>query len=65
MSAAYDVISGPAGEPREWDRMRSLFIPEARLIPVARDSLGNVVHNVLGVEEFVADATPYFEQNSF
>jgi hypothetical protein len=65
MSAIYDVISGPAGEPRDWDRMRSLFIPEARLIPVAKDSLGSVAHNVLGVEEFIANAKPYFEQNGF
>ena len=33
--AAYDVISGPAGQPRDWDRERSLFFPGARLIPTA------------------------------
>ncbi len=33
LSAVYDVISGPAGKKRDWDRMRSLFIPGARLIP--------------------------------
>lgn len=65
MNAIYDVISGPAGEPRDWDRMRSLFIPEARLIPVGRDSLGSVVHNMLGVEQFIANSRPYFEQNGF
>jgi hypothetical protein len=31
--AIYDVISGPAGQPRDPDRMRSLFLPDARLIP--------------------------------
>ena len=31
VTAMYDVISGPAG-PRDWDRERNLFHPEARLI---------------------------------
>lgn len=35
ITAAYDVISGPAGQKRDWDRERSLFIPGARLIPTA------------------------------
>src|SRR5687767_2657424 len=34
VKALYDVISGPAGQARDWDRMRSLFHPDARLIPV-------------------------------
>src|SRR5215210_2090543 len=33
IAALYDVISGPAGQKRNWDRMRTLFIPGARLIP--------------------------------
>src|SRR6202051_4349874 len=32
LAATYDVISGPAGRERDWDRMRSLFYPGARLI---------------------------------
>ena len=27
MLAVYDVISGDAGEARDWDRFRSLFVP--------------------------------------
>ena len=33
LAAIYDVISGPKGRPRNWDRMRGLFVPNARLIP--------------------------------
>jgi hypothetical protein len=40
ITAAYDVISGPAGQKRDWDRERSLFIPGACLFrlrkPLAR-----------------------------
>lgn len=34
--ALYDVISGPAGQARDWDRFRSLFAAGTRLIPAAR-----------------------------
>lgn len=33
LKALYEVISGPKGQARDWDRFRSLFAPEARLIP--------------------------------
>ena len=33
MAAVYDVISGAKGEDRDWDRFRSLFHPNAKLIP--------------------------------
>jgi hypothetical protein len=35
IAAAYDVISGPAGKKRDWDRERSLFFPGARKGPGA------------------------------
>src|ERR1700734_1099153 len=31
LASLYDVISGPAGKPRDWDRFRSLFLPDGRL----------------------------------
>lgn len=33
ISALYASISGPVGEPRQWDRFATLFHPDARLIP--------------------------------
>ena len=38
INAAYDVISGPAGKARDWDRERDLFFPGARLIPTRKDA---------------------------
>ena len=35
VAALYDVISGPAGQERDWDRFRGLFAPGARLVPAA------------------------------
>lgn len=31
ITTLYDVISGPAGQARDWDLFRSLFVPEAHL----------------------------------
>ena len=36
ITALYDVISGGAGQRRDWNRFRSLFHPDAKLIPLVR-----------------------------
>jgi hypothetical protein len=41
VSAVYSVISGGKGQARDWDRMRSLFVPDARLIPAVAASTAN------------------------
>ncbi|HKD91496.1 MAG TPA: hypothetical protein VKB56_06315 [Terriglobales bacterium] len=65
IAATYDVISGPAGD-RDWDRFRSLFIPEARLIPVgAAPSGGAERYRLLSVEDYVNRAGGNFKQNAF
>ena len=40
LKAVYEVISGEAGEKRDWARFKSLFIGEAQLIPVNRKEDG-------------------------
>jgi hypothetical protein len=37
VGALYDVISGAKGQARDWDRFRSLFLPDGRLIPSRAD----------------------------
>jgi hypothetical protein len=65
MAALYDVISGPAGQKRDWDRMRSLFAPGARLIPAAKRSSGEVTARVLSVEDYISHAQPFFDKEGF
>jgi hypothetical protein len=68
ISAAYDVISGPAGLPREWDRERSLFFPGARLIPTATVAGRNDVELaplILDVEGYIARVEPLFAKSGF
>ena len=65
LTALYDVISGPAGQARNWDRMRSLFIPGARLIPASRRADGTVNPRVLTVDDYVTQIGPQLERNGF
>ncbi|WP_425154203.1 hypothetical protein [Candidatus Palauibacter sp.] len=65
LTALYDVISGPAGEARDWDRFKSLFIPEARLIPTRRSEAGGHGYRVWSPGEYAAQAGSSLEQNGF
>ena len=65
IAALYDVISGPAGERRDWNRMRSLFVPEARLIPTGGSPNGPVQVRMLSVEDYVNLAGPGLERDGF
>jgi hypothetical protein len=68
VAAAYDGISGPAGEKRDWARERSLFIAGARLIPTAMKAGEETVDpapEVLDLNAYIARLEPYFETNGF
>jgi hypothetical protein len=65
LTAVYDVISGPAGKKRDWDRMRSLFIPGARLIPTGPRPGGAYGSRVLTVEDYVTRGSALFEKEGF
>ena len=68
IAAAYDIISGPAGKKRDWDRERSLFISGARLVPTAVEAGRNDVDlapQTLNVEDYIARVEPLFAKNGF
>jgi hypothetical protein len=64
LRALYDVISGPAGE-RDWNRFRSLLVPEARLTSVAKRPDGTAPVRLLAVDDYVKGAGGYFTKNGF
>jgi hypothetical protein len=64
IAALYDVISGPAGQARDWPRFHSLFVPGARLIPTfVREN--EVRHRVITPEEYAASSGPVLEERGF
>jgi hypothetical protein len=53
LAAFYDVISGPAGQPRQWARDRTLYIPDVRFVSLSTDSGGRVHASVMDHQTFV------------
>jgi len=68
VTATYEVISGPAGKKRDWDRERSLFLSGARLIPTAVEAGRNDVDlapQMLDVEGYIERVEPLIEKRGF
>lgn len=65
MKAVYDVISGPAGQKRDWNRFQSLFRPGARLIPSGVTPQGEHRITVLTPEEYAQRSGPMLESRGF
>jgi hypothetical protein len=72
LASLYDVISGPAGKPRDWDRFRSLFLPDGRLgvvvpaSPATKDAPARKEDTVfLTPEMYVQRDDPYFRTHGF
>jgi hypothetical protein len=72
VASLYEVISGAAGKPRDWDRFRSLFLPDGRLGVIRPETAatkdaparkGDVVF--LTPELYVQRDDPYFKANGF
>lgn len=62
IAALYDVVSGPAGEQIDWDRMRSLFIPEGHIIG---DPLGGTSPVVWPIDKYVETFDPLLTNAGF
>ena len=68
-TAVYESISGEAGEPRDWDRFRSLFAPGARLMPVASEhgegGQRTSAVNTMSADEFATGTSQFFVDEGF
>lgn len=66
MKAVYDVISGDAGQKRDWDRFRSLFHKDARLIPTGLSAQTKAVGaSALAPDDYIKRAEPFFMKEGF
>jgi hypothetical protein len=65
VAALYDVISGEAGKPRDWNRMRSLFAPEGRLMAVGARPDGVVALRAMTVEDYIGRNAKAFATMGF
>jgi hypothetical protein len=65
IAAVYDVISGPARQKRNWDRMRTLFVPDARMIATGKRQSGEFVRRSMSVEDYITNSGPVLERDGF
>src|SRR5262249_43020083 len=65
LKAVYDVISGPAGQKRDWDRFRSLFYEGARLIPATKPADGPPRARVMTPDDYVTRASGNMSSQGF
>jgi hypothetical protein len=72
VASLYDVISGPAGKPRDWDRFRALFLPDGRLGVIRADASATANQParksdavLLTPDMYVERDDPYFKAQGF
>jgi hypothetical protein len=63
--AFYDVVSGPAGTPRQWARDRTLYIPEVRFAETRRLPDGGVRTDVWDHPHFARDTDAFAFRDGF
>ncbi|HOT98199.1 MAG TPA: hypothetical protein PLG50_00665 [bacterium] len=63
--AAYECISGPRGRDRDWDRMRNLWIGNARIILSSADYEGKSRWENLTLESFIQRVSDYYKAQGF
>jgi hypothetical protein len=64
ITAFYDVISGPAGQPRQWRRDSTLYIPEVRFVSMSKQGQ-RIVANVMDHAAFARTSDPGMVRNGF
>ena len=53
IKAYYEVVSGPAGQSRQWDRDATLYIPNVRFVVLSEDANGKIKAESMSHQEFV------------
>ena len=65
VQAVYDSISGPAGTPRDWDRFKSLFMPDAEMVLASPIVEGDPAPAAMHVDGYVEAVSGRFEAKGF
>ncbi len=65
LHALYEVLSGPAGQARDWERYRSLFLEDARLMVVVAVAGEKPRVRQLTVEDYIRRVEPIFAVEDF
>jgi hypothetical protein len=65
VGALYDVLSGPRGTPRNWERFRTLFADGAHMTATTTERSGRTRPEIMSIEEYASIATPVLERGVY
>jgi hypothetical protein len=65
ITAFYDVISGPSGQPREWDRDATLYPANVQFTPTRVSPEGEIFGQLMTKQEFIDRANSYLIESGF
>ncbi|MDE3002671.1 MAG: hypothetical protein OXU33_12965 [Gemmatimonadota bacterium] len=65
ITAVYDVISGDAGEPRDWSRWNTLFLEEATLSPTGPTQDGRWGRAIIAPSDYPRRVGSTLERDGF
>ena len=65
IAAFYESTAGPAGQPRDWDRLRSLCNPATRFVASRPMGDGRAAVFALTIEDYIQHNRTYFEKGGF
>ena len=65
INALYDVISGEKGEARDWELMRYIYHPNAKMIPVGKNPQGKIGARYVTPQYYVESSGQWLINNGF
>ena len=65
LESLYAAISGEKGEARDWELMRYLFHPDAKLIPSGKNKEGNINAQYMTVNDYITNSGKWLVENGF
>ena len=65
IKAYYEVISGPAGQPRQWSRDRTLYISDIRFVAMSEEKNGQPRAQIASHQQFVDASDPMLVKEGF
>lgn len=64
IKAFYETISGPKGQPRQWSRDRTLYIPDVRFVSMSEQD-GKIRASVANHQQYVNNTNGSFVKSGF
>jgi hypothetical protein len=65
VKALYETISGPAGQPRQWSRNRTLYIQDVQFVAMNEDADHHPTARLMNYQQFVDRVDPRLVKDGF